>query len=588
MDLPSFLHHFQLSSSPKISCPSSPDDQRSCPPITEVLGQLQEKLIDAAGKASNPEATDLIGRSEELFKKANLHWLFSPDPTNQGDGQQNCGQWAELQKRYVGVVQSLCQCAALPVCETDSGSLPATSYQHIPARALSVCSALSALLDSLVDWERRAETKKAETQGEREGVRERESPEGAAGCNGGLSRSGNETAVSSPCLQETGGEMELNSEAPVSLLHAVGPLCCVFAVTHFQDQPWTSATSREAAWSLMELLLQAGGWKDHVHLLTGEEKEVKSRRRRGMFGGIMDILQPDLTRERWQCCEAVKLVFSWALLQTSRPALLPHLPRLLPPCLLLTDHHRPDNSLLGIRCLRHLLVNTPRADLLQYNRAEVIYQALYKHLYTTDPPLVKVVLSCLLDLLSVLEKPPSLHHHPSPRKPCRHDDVLRLFLTYMEMEHKVALRRIYASALPKYIDRMGVAVSRHLRRMERVVVGYLEVGDPPEEQSRLWILEVLEKIICVAWPRMEGRVCILLRCLLRLLVDVSSDGQMRVSVRAELTRHACRCLTLLDCCTHGKLQPLLQQVDSSCASDSVLKCFATVTTATAMSAHLEP
>lgn len=64
------------------------------------------------------------------------------------------------------------------------------------------------------------------------------------------------------------------------------------------------------------------------------------------------------------------------------------------------------------------------------------------------------ILWCLLDLLLVLEKPPCTPNpSSSPRKPCRHDDVLRLMLTNMEAEHKVALRRVYASALPLYVNR---------------------------------------------------------------------------------------------------------------------------------------
>ena len=51
--------------------------------------------------------------------------------------------------------------------------------------------------------------------------------------------------------------------------------------------------------------------------------------------------------------------------------------------------------------------------------------------------------------------------------------------------------------------RMGVAVCRHLRRVERVVLGYLEVRDPPEETSRLKILETLQRTIRTAWPRLE-------------------------------------------------------------------------------------
>lgn len=70
------------------------------------------------------------------------------------------------------------------------------------------------------------------------------------------------------------------------------------------------------------------------------------------------------------------------------------------------------------------------------------------------PVSLQPVLSCLLDLLLVLEKPPSSLAPSSPRrKTCRHDDVLRLVLTHMEAENKVALRRVYAAALPPYIDR---------------------------------------------------------------------------------------------------------------------------------------
>lgn len=48
---------------------------------------------------------------------------------------------------------------------------------------------------------------------------------------------------------------------------------------------------------------------------------------------------------------------------------------------------------------------------------------------------------------------------------------------------------------------MGIGIARHLKRLERVIVGYLEVSDGPEEKARLSILEVLERTIQVAWPR---------------------------------------------------------------------------------------
>lgn len=48
---------------------------------------------------------------------------------------------------------------------------------------------------------------------------------------------------------------------------------------------------------------------------------------------------------------------------------------------------------------------------------------------------------------------------------------------------------------------MGVAICRHLQQLERVLLGYLDIRDPPEESSRMKVLEVLQNITRIAWPR---------------------------------------------------------------------------------------
>ncbi|XP_037834391.1 TELO2-interacting protein 2 isoform X2 [Kryptolebias marmoratus] len=473
------------------SSPSSgkPRPSPPLPPITELLSWLQKKLIIAADKPS--ESSSLIGQVEQVFQAADPDWLFSLASDDQDS------RWAELQEAYSSVIGALIGCAALPLCEDDCSSLNTAAYQSVPSQAVAVSSALTALLGH---WD------------------------GGGGAKGSLTR----------------------------LLFAVAPPICVFSVTHFQDQAWTSAASRTAARRLNGALLRAGSWTDSAHLLMGDGEN------RGILGGVLDLLQPQLTKDSWQRCEAVKLVFGWTLLQVTRPFLSPHLPRLLPPSLLLNDHYKPENCMLGVRCLHHIVLNTPAADLRQFNTAEVLYQALFKHLYTSEAAVIQLVLSCLLDLLLVLEKPPiSLSPASSRRKSCHHDDVLGLVLTHMEVEHKVVLRRVYASALPLYVERMGVAVCRHLRRVERVVLGYLEVRDPPEETSRLKILEALQGTTRGAWPRMACRVDPLLRCLLRLLVDVSSDSSLDDSVRQQLMAQSSASIQLLDACSHGRVQVLL-------------------------------
>lgn len=50
-------------------------------------------------------------------------------------------------------------------------------------------------------------------------------------------------------------------------------------------------------------------------------------------------------------------------------------------------------------------------------------------------------------------------------------------------------------------ERLGIQIARHLKRLQRVIVGYLEVSDGPDETARLATLETLKHTIQHAWPR---------------------------------------------------------------------------------------
>lgn len=129
MDLSSLFDDLQLSSSSQ-----TPLSSQTLPPIMEILSELQNKLLNM----SYSETLHLIGRVANLFRTAAPDWLFSPS-----------SGLAELQIEYNAVVKALVRAAALPLCEDDYGSLPAATYQSIPNQAVTVCAALTALLEAL-------------------------------------------------------------------------------------------------------------------------------------------------------------------------------------------------------------------------------------------------------------------------------------------------------------------------------------------------------------------------------------------------------------------------------------------------------
>ncbi|KAI5211206.1 TELO2-interacting protein 2 isoform X2 [Manis pentadactyla] len=351
-----------------------------------------------------------------------------------------------------------------------------------------------------------------------------------------------------------------------SLRHLAGPVY-IFAITHSLEQPWTSPRSQDVAGDVLALLLQVTECSSVAGFLHGENEDEKGR-----FIVIMELLKPDLNKESWKNNPATKHVFSQTLQQVTRPWLNQHLERVLPPSLLISDDYQTENKILGVHCLHHIVLNVPAADLLQYNRAQVVYHALFNHLYTPEHNLVQAVLLCLLDLFPVLEK--ALHWKGDAARPrTRCDETLQLILTHMEPEHRLLLRRTYARNLPAFVRRLGILSVRHLKRLERVIIGYLEVYDGPEEEARLQILETLKLLMQYTWPRVPCRLVVLLKALLKLICDVARDPSLTPEpVKSALLEAATECLILLDHCSQGQVKGLLAKISQSCEDSKVLNC----------------
>ncbi|XP_032144159.1 TELO2-interacting protein 2 isoform X2 [Sapajus apella] len=319
------------------------------------------------------------------------------------------------------------------------------------------------------------------------------------------------------------------------LHHLAGPVY-IFAVTHSLEQPWTTPRSREVAREVLTLLLQVTECGSVAGFLSGEKEDEKGR-----LSVILGLLKPNLNKESWKNNPAIKHVFSWTLQQVTRPWLSQHLERVLPASLLISDDYQTENKILGVHCLHHIVLNV-------------------------------AVLLCLLDLFPILEK--TVHWKGDGARPTTHcDEVLQLILTHMEPEHRLLLRRTYARNLPAFVKRLGILTVRHLKRLERVIIGYLEVYDGPEEEARLKILETLKLLMQHTWPRISCRLVVLLKALLKLICDIARDPSLTPqSVKSALLQEATDCLILLDCCSQGRVKGLLAKIPQSCEDSKVVNC----------------
>lgn len=200
---------------------------------TGVSGCLVIRVLSAISQrfssAPDSEKRSILKSTEVLLSSREENWLF-PD----------CD--FELKEVYVELVSCFIRYAALPVCDTDGGTLPHSSYAHIPAKAQEVGAALLALTVQL---------------------------RGA-------------TSSTDPTLSGTAR----------SLNRTLGPTLCVFSITHLQDQPWTDNSSRRCALELLESIVKTTGCRTVLELLCGKAESDQ----RGMLGPILDTLQPELTK----------------------------------------------------------------------------------------------------------------------------------------------------------------------------------------------------------------------------------------------------------------------------------------------------
>ncbi|XP_048589155.1 TELO2-interacting protein 2 [Nematostella vectensis] len=354
------------------------------------------------------------------------------------------------------------------------------------------------------------------------------------------------------------------------IMKKVAPELISICACHMEANKWTSQKTRSSSKVLLTAFCKGFHCSSESELLSGTASSTIDGNpvlREGLFGRVLNVMLPHMSKSTWEDCRALRYAFVWCVLQVKYPVIGDHIPRLLPPMLLLLDDHEVEYTIVGVTALHHVIINTNVAELHWYGRADVIFESLQKLIYTNVPRLAMALHPCVVSLLKVME--------PKPWKPKTNrtegwkcHGVFQAILTSMEFESKIAMRRVYADTLKGYVDYLGISLLKHFKRFLRVVFAYLEIYDPEGDQTRIGILLALKSAMIHAYMRIPAHSDAILKALLKLMIDttLSMDTVQKgsaLSAQNGILDAAIECLAVLQICCGNHITEALETIQAN-------------------------
>lgn len=382
------------------------------------------------------------------------------------------------------------------------------------------------------------------------------------------------------------------------VLKELVPLVVVVVAAHTGKHYWTSGVSRKMAMSVIHEIMSSCGCKSISELLVGHSDPLTPTQSpylttfsdtgrcplprddtstgpifsKGFLKEILVLLKAKLKRDSWKSHPNSKHALLWCLRKIKHPHVGSHLDSFLPPLLMLIDDHEIYHKALGLSGMTHLISNTDGAELKWHGRAEVVLEAIKPLLYNNEVDVINTLHPCLLKLLPVLDGP-TPRTIDGPRKPGRADKVFSIFLSSMDMESKLAVRKAYSTHLSGYIELLGIFTVRHLKQLLSILFSYLEFPDYCGEETRVNSLNTLSCLMSNCWPRIPGHSESILKTLLKLLSDLCPDESTtpdKQDVQKQLPL-ICHCLVMLGRC-HPEIKMTYKDLLVECNHVTLKRC----------------
>ena len=271
----------------------------------------------------------------------------------------------------------------------------------------------------------------------------------------------------------------------IPLVYSSLPSIFMLAVLHQIPGSWRSSNTLDLSHQLLKHIYSVNSAGDMLSLLT------TSTRDSCLISHLITPIQQLIATNGWDSSPTVKLIATWIQAQLPYPTLGTHLHLFFPILLRLLDDLSIDNQVLGLTSTLDMIRNVTRADLLLYDRAGVLFNALERFLYSNYHQVLSNYQPVILQLLSLIEETPCRAVSPHTLGLTQHDEFLSNLLSIMSLSYTADLRRDRVKLLLESVPLFQTALLPHLSQVVKSVVFCLELPDTTKEETRFLAMDLI-------------------------------------------------------------------------------------------------
>ena len=292
------------------------------------------------------------------------------------------------------------------------------------------------------------------------------------------------------------------------------------AALHQNPGSWQSTETRKLSKILLQRIYVAYDTEDISSFLVTQNEESC------VIPELFKPIQQLITTNQWEFSPTVKLLAAWLQSKLSYPSLGTFIHLFFPILLRLLDDLSPDNQLIGLHSTLHMIRNVTKAELLVYNRDEVLLNALERFTYTNHSQILLNYQLLMVQLLSLMEQTPSKFLSPRTLGLTRHDTYLSCLLSTIPLSTSIELKRVKIQMLSQTVILFNSALLPHLSQLVKAIDFFLMLPDLPGENVRFESMDLILFICEHCNQLIHVHLFPLTLALLKLITQCSENKQV--------------------------------------------------------------